>query len=427
MYLSHGIVRAFILVVATMTATVAVCRAETVQGRIRAVARDAEVLSLELDGGKTLLLNWNRGTAWKNAKSPADLGEDDVLAVDYTKNGDQALARSVTLLLPTAPPGLKTVTLEAVVGYLGKGGTRLPFTLIDVRPEDRFAAAHLPGAVSVPLRRIEKRSPGILPEDRASAIVFYDEGAGDGSAAKAAELAMKAGHADVAVFPDGITGWVRSGGVPASANSFLRKGMGIIIDLRNPERVAAGHIERAITIPAARLAASYPVFPMKKRVPIVVYGENDAEALAAARTIRSWGYRQVTFYPGGAAAWLESAEVLTTEPASEFIAPVAMSKGAPLKGSDFELAIKSTGSVQIVDVRSDADYAAGHLPKAVHIPLNQLSARHGELDRELIQVVFAADGAQAEMASDFLSQKDYRVNYLSGRVDFRKDGTYQVK
>ncbi|HZV82665.1 MAG TPA: rhodanese-like domain-containing protein, partial [Geobacteraceae bacterium] len=384
-------------------------------------------LSLEVDGGKSLLLNWDRSTSWKNLKLPADLRVDDVLAVDYIKNGDQAVAKSVSLVLPSVPAGMKTVSIETLGGYLGTGAP-LPFTLIDVRPADRFEEGHLSGAVSVPLRRIEKKSAGILPEDRSTPVVFYDEGAGDGSAVKAAELSMKAGYANVAVFPDGAAGWYRSGGFLVSSSSFLRKTKGIIIiDLRKPEQVAAGHIERATSIPAAKLETSRSLFPMRKRAPIVVYGENDDEVLAAARTIRAWGYRQVTIYPGGVKAWLGSAEVLTNEPASEFILPETTSKSAPLKPKDFELALMSPLSVQIVDVRSDADYAKGYLPKSVHIPLQQLSARHGELDKEMILVVFAADEVQAEMAADFLTQKDYRVNYLHGRVDFQSDGKYQVK
>ncbi|GEM_PF-2685243 len=426
MYVSHGIVKTFALAAAVLVATVAAGRAETVQGRVKAVARDAAVLSLELDGEKTLFLNWTKSTSWKDPKLPADLKVDDVLAVEYDKNGDQAIARSVSPVLPSVPSGMKSITVEALAGYLDKGASS-PVTLVDVRPADRFEAAHLPGAVSVPLRRIEKHSAGILPEDRAVALVFYDEGAGDGSAARAAGLAMKSGYTGAAVFPDGAAGWVRSGRFLASSSSFLRKSKAIIIDLRKPEQVAAGHIERAANMPADRLAGSAALFPAGKRVPIVVYGENDAEAIAAARTIRSWGYRQVTYYPGGVKAWLESAEVLSTEPTNEFISSDVKSKGAPLKAKDFEMAVISPLSVQVVDVRGDADHARGHIPKSVHIPLQQLAARHGELDKEMILVVFAADPAQAEMASDFLLEKNYRVNYLNGRVEFQGDGSYQVK
>lgn len=427
MFVSHRIINVFSLVAATLAVTVAVSRAESVQGRIRSIARDADLLSLQIDREKLLLVNWDSGTAWKNLKAPAELRVDDMLAVDYAKNGDQALARNVSLLLPTTPAGMKVVTVEAMAAHLDKKAASRPFTLIDVRPADRFEAAHLAGAVSVPLRRIEKSYAGILPEDRTAPLVFYDEGAGDGSAAKAAELSVKAGYADVAVFPEGASGWVRSGRFLASSGTFLRKGGGIIIDLRRPELVAAGHIDRAASIPAAKLGSSHGLFPMERRVPIVVYGENDAEALAAAGTIRNWGYRQVTIYSGGVAAWLESAEVLTTEKADEFIHFSATSKGGPLKGRDFEMALISPITVQIVDVRSDGDHARGHFPKSVHIPLQQLSARHGELDKEMIQVIFGADETQAEIAADFLKQKDYRINYLQGRVEFQGEGKYQIR
>ena len=36
---------------------------------------------------------------------------------------------------------------------------------------------------------------------------------------------------------------------------------------------------------------------------------------------------------------------------------------------------------QIVDVREDEEVAEGMIPGAIHIPLGQLSARAGELDR----------------------------------------------
>ncbi len=47
-------------------------------------------------------------------------------------------------------------------------------TLIDVRPEDEFAAGHLPGALNIPLRQLERRLDA-LPLDRE--IVAYCRGA----------------------------------------------------------------------------------------------------------------------------------------------------------------------------------------------------------------------------------------------------------
>lgn len=409
-----------------LVASAGIAPAAVIQGRVKAVAKDAGVLTLEIEKDKILFLNWNNRTVWKNVEN-LDLKFGDVLVVDYGNKGDQALAAAVSRLTSIMPAGIKAVSVEKIAASLDKIGAPPPFTLIDTRPVDRFDAAHLPGARSVPLQRIEKRSEGVLPEDRATALVFYDDGAGDGSAAKGAGLALKAGYTDVAIFPEGTVGWVSSGRFLASSSTFIRKGNPVIIDLRTPERVASGHIERAVTIAAATLPEKYGMFPMDRGVPLVLYGETDGESLAAAKTIRQWGYRNVTIFSGGAAAWQAGAEVLTTEPAAEFIDSASASKGGQLRPKDFEMALASPVTVEIVDVRSPDDYRKGHFPRARHIPLQELSARHGELDREMIQVVFGADDVQAEMAADFLKQQKYRVNYLHGRVEFQGDGKYQVK
>jgi len=415
------------LAVAILLIPAAVCMAEVSQGRIKSVAVGVGVLTLDLDKGDIMLVNWDRGTVWERLKSPDELRSGDVLAIDFSRNGDRVLAKKITRFLPNVPAGVRAVSLEEIAGYLDRAGSVPPFTMVDVRPSERYAVAHLVGAMSVPLHRIEKRSIGILPEDRTARLVFYDDGAGDGSAGKAAELAMKAGYANVAVFPDGTAGWERSGRFLASSSAYVRKGKAVIIDLRDPERVAAGHIENAVSIPAANLMASFGLFPLQRWVPLVLYGESDDQALAAARTLRQWGYRYVTIYAGGVKAWVESAEVLTTEKADVAIQTAVDSRGGALRPGDFELALTSKLTVEIVDVRSETEQRKGHFPNSKNIPLGELSSRHGELDRELIQVVFGSDADQAEMAADFLKRKNYRVNFLAGRVEFQGDGKYLVK
>lgn len=410
------------LMVAFLAAGALACAGERVQGRVRSIARDARVLSLQVEGERSMLVNWDKGTAWKNLKSAADISVNDVLAIDYRAKGDQVTAGSVTLLAPVVPAGIRGVGIAELAGQMEKGGA-LPFRLIDVRPVESFDAGHLAGAVSVPLRRIEKGYAGALPDDKGAPMVFCDNGAGDDTAARGAELSVKLGYTNVAIFADGAWGWERSGRFLASSPSFLRKGKAIIIDLRPPEKVAGGHIERAVSIPAERLAASQKIFPLVKRLPIIVYGERDAEAIAAAATIRAWGYPRVTYYPGGVAAWVEAAEVLTMEEADEFIN--VSERG--IRADDFKMALISTSVVRIVDLRGDAEHSRGNFPEAAHIPLEQLSARHGELDKESILVLFASDTEQAEMAADFLNQKGYRVNYLQGRVEFKGDGKYLIK
>jgi len=427
MFQMNAFIKSALLAAVMLLAPVSVCLADVSLGRVKSVAAEAGLFTLDTGKGAVLLVSWAKGTRWENLKGSAELAPGDVLSVDYAKSGETILAKTITRPRMDVPAGVTVFSLDVIAASLDSAGAKAPFTLIDVRPQDRFEAGHLAGAISVPLRRIEKRSAGILPEDRAARLVFYDEGAGDGSAGKGAVLAMKAGYVNVAVFPEGAAGWERSGRFLASSNAFLRKGNPVIIDLRSPGKAASGHIERAVNIPAALLASSFGMFPLQRQVSFVLYGESDADALAAAKTLRQWGYRNVTFYPGGVGAWLDSAEVLSHEQVDRSIESVSTSKGGPLKPKDFELALGSSASVEIVDVRSAAEQTKGYFPKSKRIPLKELTARHSELDREMIQVIFGEDAEHAEMAVDFLSQKGYRVNYLLGRVEFQGDGKYLVK
>jgi len=423
----NSFIKSALLAAVMLLAPVSVCMADVSLGRVKSVAAEAALFTLDTGKGAVLLVSWDKGTRWENLKGFAELASGDMLSVDYARSGETILAQKITRPQVAVPAGVTVFTLDVIAASLDNAGAKAPFTLIDVRPQDRFEAGHLAGAISVPLRRIEKRSAGILPEDRAARLVFYDEGAGDGSAGRGAGLAMKAGYANVAVFPEGVSGWERSGRFLASSNAFLRKGNAVIIDLRSPEKVASGHIERAVNIPAASFSSSFGMFPLQRQVSFVLYGESDAELLAAAKTLRQWGYRNVTFYPGGVGAWLDSAEVLSHEQVDTSIETSSTSKGGPLKPKDFELALGSSVAVEIVDVRSAAEQARGYLPNSRRIPLKELPARHGELDRDMIQVIFGEDAEQAEMAVDFLNQKGYRVNYLLGRVEFQGDGKYLVK
>jgi rhodanese-related sulfurtransferase len=59
--------------------------------------------------------------------------------------------------------------------------------------------------------------------------------------------------------------------------------------------------------------------------------------------------------------------------------------GSKLSGIDEADTLKATrlynDDALVLDVREDKEFAAGHIPKAKHIPLGQLSGRLNELDK----------------------------------------------
>ncbi len=53
---------------------------------------------------------------------------------------------------------------------------------------------------------------------------------------------------------------------------------------------------------------------------------------------------------------------------------------------------------QIVDVRSPAEYAAGHAARSRNIPLEQLERRAGELDKKQCVILCCASGTRSAIA-----------------------------
>jgi rhodanese-related sulfurtransferase len=71
--------------------------------------------------------------------------------------------------------------------------------------------------------------------------------------------------------------------------------------------------------------------------------------------------------------------------------------------------------VQIVDVRSPREFACGHLPGAMHIPLGQILPRSGELNREATVVLICRSGMRARLAAQRLEAAGFRdLAVLSG-------------
>ena len=68
----------------------------------------------------------------------------------------------------------------------------------------------------------------------------------------------------------------------------------------------------------------------------------------------------------------------------------------------------------VLDVREPDEFAAGHIPNTVNLPLSQLRSRIGELPRERDLWLCCVVGQRAYYATRFLTQRGYRVRNLSG-------------
>lgn len=84
---------------------------------------------------------------------------------------------------------------------------------------------------------------------------------------------------------------------------------------------------------------------------------------------------------------------------------------------DFESAeqlLSLLGEVNYLDVRTPEEFAGGHVPSAINLPLAELSEKLSQIDHELPTFVYCRSGARSSKAADYLSSKNYIVFDLGG-------------
>lgn len=82
------------------------------------------------------------------------------------------------------------------------------------------------------------------------------------------------------------------------------------------------------------------------------------------------------------------------------------------------LALPKDGSVTLLDVRTPMEYAGGHIPGTVHIPLDSLREHLSELDPSKPIYVNCQSGLRSYLACRILSQHGFICSNLSGGYRF---------
>ena len=77
------------------------------------------------------------------------------------------------------------------------------------------------------------------------------------------------------------------------------------------------------------------------------------------------------------------------------------------------MTLKAAGA-QIVDVRTEAEFAQGHLPGSRNIPLDQVAARIREIDPAVPVLLCCASGGRSGMAKAILEKAGYLKVHNAG-------------
>ncbi len=77
---------------------------------------------------------------------------------------------------------------------------------------------------------------------------------------------------------------------------------------------------------------------------------------------------------------------------------------------------------QLIDVRADHEWEAGHIAGATHLPLPELPQRTGEIDQDRPVVIYCRGGNRSSMAAAALTDAGFEAVKMSeGIVGWNED------
>lgn len=202
--------------------------------------------------------------------------------------------------------GFGLIDTDGLKSLLDRGAEVAVF---DTRNPEEYEEVHIRGAESLPVKKFAEQASR-LPRDRATQVIFYCNGIKCGKSKKAAQKAIALGYQNVLVYAEGMPVWEEKGLPiyagpnyeerietskvrPADLDQLL-KGSGEtlqLVDVRDPEEFAAGHIPGAINIPVATFASQSEVLAKKKR--IIVYCNSGGRSYNAYRKLLKLGYAKI--------------------------------------------------------------------------------------------------------------------------------------
>jgi hydroxyacylglutathione hydrolase len=152
-----------------------------------------------------------------------------------------------------------------------------------------------------------------------------------------------------------------------------------ILDVREADEFARGHVSGAINIPVGDSFATKAGFVLDGDEHVVLYAGSEEEARMAARGLFAVGLFGVNGY-------------LTGVDAAERLEPLSL--------DDLE-AMLSNGGVELVDVREKDERDEGYIPESLHIPYRRIRACADDLRGSKV-VTICETGSRASTAASIL-------------------------
>ena len=202
-------------------------------------------------------------------------------------------------------PPLPALDVDDVKRHLADGAV-----LVDARSVKAWAAGHVPDAISIPLRAQFGSWLGWLVRDDHPLIFMLDHGQ---DSADLVRQALTIGYEQLAgTVLGGIVAWQAAGLAVTSTEVVEAERLDRpVLDVRQDNEHAAGHIPGALHVELGRIASVATALPTGDLAVMCGHGER---AATAASLLERAGRRDIAVVIGGASDWAHGDRRLTTGP-----------------------------------------------------------------------------------------------------------------
>ena len=164
-----------------------------------------------------------------------------------------------------------------------------------------------------------------------------------------------------------------------------------IVDTRDPQFFATGHLTGSVNVGLAGRYAEYAGSVISPDEDVVIVTEAGQELEAKVRLARIGYDRVVGWFPVD-----DLADV-----------PAEVSRASRLTAAEFAGRRGAVDGLQVVDVRGVGEFEAGAVDGAVNIPVAQLRRRAAELDPARPTVVYCAGGYRSSIGASVLRKAGF--------------------
>jgi predicted sulfurtransferase/predicted small secreted protein len=138
------------------------------KGKVVGKSNKAKSISIVVGKGekaKTIMVKFD-----ENTKGVKNASKGHASIIFYEMRDGQPWATVIKPKLAKLPKGVTEIKTAELKGLID---AKTDFVLIDARPGKRYAASHMPGAISIGTKAYKKKAASALPKDKNKLLIMY--------------------------------------------------------------------------------------------------------------------------------------------------------------------------------------------------------------------------------------------------------------